>query len=309
MKNLVIIGTSKIMEEHIKCLVKLKFNILAICSSRKKSKNLNYLSKKYKIKNSFDNYANCEKFLKVNRKNFAFFLAPRIKDSENILFQCLKYKKKVFIEKPITKNLNFIKKINNYKDNIFVGYNRIFYQNIAYIKKNLRNKKNLFIEVSCPENNKNDISINSCHIISILFYLFNKVEISNIQRNENYILVIAKIKLKGLITIRFNFNSSENFSIKIIDKTKMYILKPIENLNVYDKIKIIKKNNLKSYTPIIRKNINEFNHNNFKPGFFKQAREFEMFLNKNKKIFNNLNFAKKIINFCNKINYNSESKK
>lgn len=99
MKNLVIIGTSKIIEEHIKCLIKLKFNILAICSSRKKSKNLDYLSRKYKIKNSFDNYAEFEKFLKVNKKNFAFFLAPRIKDAENILFKYLKYKKKNFHRK------------------------------------------------------------------------------------------------------------------------------------------------------------------------------------------------------------------
>jgi hypothetical protein len=308
MKNLVIIGTSKIIEEHIKCLVKLKFKILAICSSRKKSTNLSYLSKKYKIKNSFDNYIDCEKFLGTNNKDFAFFLGPRIKDTENILLKCLKYKKKVFIEKPITKDLNFIKKIKNYNNNIFVGYNRIFYQNIAYIKKNICDKKNLFIEVSCPENNKYDISTNSCHIISILFYLFGKIEIINIQRNVNYILIIAKIKLKGLITIRFNFNSSENFSINIIDKTKLYILKPIENLNVYDKIMIIKKNNFKSYIPISRKNINEFKHNTYKPGFLKQAKEFEMFLNKNKKIFNDLNFAKMVINFCNKINYDSQSK-
>ena len=65
---------------------------------------------------------------------------------------------------------------------------------------------------------------------------------------------------------------------------------------------LIKKNNFKSYIPISRKNINEFKHNTYKPGFLKQAKEFEMFLNKNKKIFNDLNFAKMVINFCNKIN-------
>lgn len=89
----------------------------------------------------------------------------------------------------------------------------------------------------------------------------------------------------------------------------MYILKPIENLSVYDKIMVIKKNNLDTYIPIVRKNINEFKHNNYKPGFLKQAKEFKIFLNKNKKIFNDLNFAKNVINFCNKINNNNQSKK
>ena len=235
MKKLVIIGTSKIVEEHIKCLIELKFQILAICSTRKKSKNLYLLSKKYKIKNSFDSFKSCEKFLKINKDDFAFFLAPRIKDTEKILLKCLNYKKKIFIEKPLTNNLNFIHKIKRYEHLIFVGYNRIFYQNVILLKKRLNKKKNLFIEVSCPENNKKKIQTNSCHIISILIFWFNKIKIIDIKRNFRYILVIAKIRSKGLISIRFNFNSSENFCIKVIENRQIYVLKPIEILNIFNK--------------------------------------------------------------------------
>ena len=97
MKNIVIIGTSKIAEEHIKCLLDLNFKILAICSTRKKSKNLHAISRKYKIQNYFDNFLNLQKFLDSSR-DFAFFLAPRIKDTENILSKCLKYKKKFLLK-------------------------------------------------------------------------------------------------------------------------------------------------------------------------------------------------------------------
>ena len=90
---------------------------------------------------------------------------------------------------------------------------------MLFLLKKRLNKKNLFIEVSCPENNKKNSKTNSCHII--LIFWFNKIKIIDIKRNVRYILVIAKkIRSKGLISIRFNFNSSENFCIKVIDKNK-----------------------------------------------------------------------------------------
>ncbi len=306
MKKLVIIGTSDIVEEHIKCLIELKFQILVICSTRKKSKNLHYLTKKYNIKNSFDNFKTCEKFLKINKDDFAFFLAPRIKDTESILLKCLKYKKKIFIEKPLTNNLKFIDKIKKYENLIFVGYNRIFYQNVILLKKRLNKKKNLFVEVSCPENNKKKIQTNSCHIISILIFWFNRIKIINIKRNFSYILVIAKIRSKGLISIRFNFNSSENFCIKVIENRQIYVLKPIEILNIFNKMHVSKQKKLFVYNPVNSQTINEYKINNFKPGFYKQAKEFKQFLKKrNKFILNNITYAKKVIEICNKIYKNS----
>ena len=301
MKNIVIIGTSKIAEEHIKCLLDLNFKILAICSTRKKSKNLHVISRKYKIQNYFDNFLNLQKFLEGN-KDFAFFLAPRIKDTENILSKCLKYKKKIFIEKPITNKLSFIDKIKKYKNYIFVGYNRIFYKNISFIKKEIYNKKNLFIEVTCPENDKKKIQSNTCHVISILLFLFNKIKIIKIQRNTNYIFVIAKIKSNGLVTLRFNFNSSENFSIKIIDSSKMYKLRPIETLKVFNGMELLNKTNFTNYKPILIKKIEEYKINNFKPGFYVQAKEFKKFLNNNHySIINSIEFAREVIDICNTI--------
>ena len=48
--NIAIIGTSKITEDHIWALKKNNFKILALSSTRKNSKNLNYLKKNLRLK-------------------------------------------------------------------------------------------------------------------------------------------------------------------------------------------------------------------------------------------------------------------
>ena len=73
MHNIVIIGTSKIIDSHIEVLKKLNFNILAICTTNFNSKNLYKLSKKYKIKRAFKNIKSLFNFLK-DQKDFCFLL-------------------------------------------------------------------------------------------------------------------------------------------------------------------------------------------------------------------------------------------
>ena len=94
MHNVVIIGTSQIIDSHIKVLKKLNFNILAICTTNLNSKNIYKLSNKYKIKKVFNNTKYLFDFLKY-RKNFCFLLAPRIRDTEKILLKCSFQKKNI----------------------------------------------------------------------------------------------------------------------------------------------------------------------------------------------------------------------
>ena len=48
--KIAIIGTSRITEDHIKVLTKLRNKIVSISSTRKNSKNLKLLAQKFKIK-------------------------------------------------------------------------------------------------------------------------------------------------------------------------------------------------------------------------------------------------------------------
>ena len=98
----------------------------------------------------------------------------------------------------------------------------------------------------------------------------------------------------------FNFKSTDNFSIEIFDKRKRYLLSPIENLKIFNKIKIKKIKNNYIYNPQSYLNINEYNQNEFKPGCQSQMNKFIQFT-KGKKIINDINFSKKIVQLCEKI--------
>ena len=298
--NIIIIGTSQIIEHHINCLNKLNFNIIAICSTNINSKNHILLGKKYKIENAFNNLDDLFNFAKREKK-FSFFLAPRIIDSEKILLSCLKFKKKIFIEKPISNNLNFFKKILKYKKLIFVGYNRLFYNNVIYLTKKLRKKKNIFIEGSCAENRKKDIFTNSCHIISILLKIFEDFKILNIKNNKNYIFIQSRTKYNNLMLIKFNFKAAENFEIKIIDNNLVYLFKPIEKLSIYRDLRQVLVNKINYYLPNKIKEINEFKIDIYKPGFLNQVKLFKKFIKYDKPILNNIKFAEKVSKICNQI--------
>ena len=76
-------------------------------------------------------------------------------------------------------------------------------------------------------------------------------------------------------------------------------------MNIYNSIKrnYFSGNKKKLYvTQLLIKKFNEFESNNFKPGFLNQMINFKNFCyKKNKKIFNNINFANKVINLSHKI--------
>ena len=270
-----IIGTSRITEDHIKVIKKLGHDILFISSTRKKSKKISALSKKYKIKRKFFNWKEAIKFAEGNN-NCNFLITTRIKDNYKILKECVKTNKFIFIEKPVfLKSKDF----NNFKKNkkIFVGYNRIFFDNIKLLKKKVWKKKNINIIVKCPENNVQNIIKNSCHIFSILKFLFGELKLIMSKKNKNYINCILKNKNNCLFYLTFNFKSTDNFSIEIFDKRKRYLLSPIENLKIFNKIKIKKIKNNYIYNPQSYLNINEYNQNEFKPGFQSQMNKFIQF--------------------------------
>lgn len=303
MSKLSIIGTSKIVEEHIKVAKLVGFKLFSISSTKKNSINLEKLKKKYKFKFSFNNWRDAinhsEKF-----RDTCFLIAPRIKDTYKILNSVLKKKKCVFVEKPITTN---IKKFNNLlkeKKNIFVGYNRIFYKNVIFIKKNLNKTNNVIVK--CPETYKKNILHNSVHILSILIYLFGDLKIFLKKKNKTNLFIFLKNKKNIPIYLFFNFNASENFSIDIYDNNnkRRFFLKPLETLCVYEGMDI-KQNlfnkNLSVYKPQLKYKKNEPLNSKFKPGFLAQMKAFKIFLKSKKKINNNITFAKKVMTLAKKI--------
>jgi predicted transcriptional regulator len=297
--KLSIFGSSEIINHHIKAAKKNSFQIFSICTSNKHSKNVIKISKKNQIHKVFYNWKSFIKNSKDNDCNV--LICGRIKDNEKILDECLKNNLKVFIEKPVFTKVEMFNKYLKFKDKIFIGYNRVYYKNVLELKKIILEGELLNISVKCPEINKKNILTNSCHIFSILHYLFGRIKIVKKIKNKDFIICFLKTKKNIPILINFNFNAPDNFSIEINLKNKRVELRPIEKLYIFDKIvkRKYKQNNI--IIPNLKKVSNEFKMSNLKPGFELQYKNFKRFLKNLSYEGIKINDAKEIISICQKI--------
>ena len=292
--NLSIIGSSNIIQHHIKAAKKNNFKIRCVYSSRKNSENLKRIKKTYNVKitESFNEFKNISV-----KENCHFVLAGRLKDNEKYFQQLIKYKKKILIEKPfLTKSKNF-KKYLKFSKYLFIGFNRVYYDNLNIIKKLILNSEEIFVTI--PEVSKQRLVTNSCHIVSILVELFGnlKIKFKEIQKNQSFTRCYSK--LGNNINIIFNKNSVDNFKIESISNKKKFILSPLENLKVFNDLIKIKKRNQNFY--ILKKSLDKIENNKLKPGFDNQYKSFKEFIIRNKKPKTSINFAYKVIKTIEKL--------
>ena len=273
MFKILFIGSSKIVEEHIKVALELKFKLFSLNSTRLNSKNELFINKKYKFEKKFNNWKSAVDY-SANKKNIVFLIASRIEDTENILKYCSKFKNKIFVEKPIT----YKNKIITFNKNIFVGYNRLFFNSLKKINKTYINK--FYCNVVISYTIFDEVKMNISHLLSILLYLFGDLKILRKIKNGNNINIILRDKKKNLIFFNILNTSTDSYSINIISKKINYVFKPLEILNIYNSIKrnYFSGNKKKLYvTQLLIKKFNEFESNNFKPGFLNQMINFKNF--------------------------------
>ena len=209
-KNISIIGTSKITTHHITAAKKVGFKIYALAASRRNSKYLMPLAKKHKIKRIFYSWKDCINKSIERYKDISFVITTPTTKNKVILNYIMKHNSKILIEKPVFNTPNEFTKLNKNRKNIFVGFNRIFYKNINYLKLKITKRKNLNVVCNIPEINNKFISSNSCHIFSILYFVFGNLKFIKKIKNKNFINVHLVSKA-AQINIFFNFKASENF--------------------------------------------------------------------------------------------------
>lgn len=305
--SIVIIGSSNIVKFHIESLTFNKVKILALASTKLNSNNSRNLCNKYNI----SRYESWSEMINSDIKFNSILIVSKIELTSQIIKQCLKTKKMLFVEKPISYNSKDIKNFINYK-NIFVLYNRRFYKTVNEIKRFISSKNNLYIDIKIPEKNTFKFIKNGSHIIDILnFTLNNKLrffKIINRTINNNFIDIFLGDKKNNFIHILIYFNAPQNYSLEFHYKHVILQLKPIEKLNIYKEMKIIsetEKNKIKSYIPDVSATFTDYNNLNFKPGFNDQAKAIKKLINSNvkskklctiKEAFDNIKFIEKLLN-------------
>lgn len=297
--KLSIFGTSEIINHHIQAAKKNSFEIFSICTSNKNSKNIFKLAKKYKIKNVFFSWKNF--LLSSYLNNCSVLIAGRVKDNKKILTYGLKYNLKILIEKPIFFTSKEFNKYLKFKKNIFVGYNRIYFHNVIELKKIVSNNAPHNLVIKCPESKMRNIELNTCHIISIIYFLFGRVNLIKKIKSKESIFCIFKTKKKIPIYFNINFRSPDNFSFEFNFTSKRIKLEPIEISYIFNKLIKKKYRNNIIYTPSASKISSEFRQTKLKPGFELQYKNFKRFIKNQKSKFINIEEAKEIISTCNKI--------
>jgi hypothetical protein len=275
--KIIFIGSSNIINHHIVAAKQNGFELHGICTTRKNNSKALRLGKDYKIKKIYKNINIALKDA-ATQKNIYFVIASRVKDNVKILKKCLSInpKVKILTEKPISFNHNEIKDLIQYNNRIFVGYNRIYYESVKFLKIQLNKKKKLNIIIKCPEKNKKNIFINTCHIFSILYYCFGELKLIYKIKNNSFINCMLKDKKRNIFYMSFYFNASENFSIQVYDNVSNYLLKPIEKLTVFEGLNKKNVNMQTQYFPKKKKIINE--RFSKKPGFYDQYVNFKKFI-------------------------------
>ena len=283
--SFLIIGSSKIVEYHIDTLIAQSAEILGLASSKIKSKNSIKICRKYKIKH----FEKWKQMIHSETNARAIIIATKIEFTQKILDECLKTNRKIFVEKPLSYSDKGLDKYAVYSDRIFVLYNRRFYKSVNYIKKYLKNKKELYIDVKTPEQNQAKYIKNGSHIIDLLNYVLeseiSKFKILYKEINSKFIKVIFKDNKKNILSVLIYYGAAENTSVNFYLKNNLLELKPIENLNVFSGMAIQKEKNstkLKKYKPILKININDYDNLKFKPGFYEQSRSMIKLIKYNK---------------------------
>jgi len=309
--KIILVGTSPIVEYHVKALKKANFEIIAVASSNTNSASHKIFAKKNIIKKSYSNW----KEMMNKEKYDGIVIATRTESTIEILEYAIKQNIPILVEKPISFNSKDIKKIISKSHKmIMVGYNRRFYKTINSVKNLISEEENpILASMITPElSNMKDFFNNTSHSLDILRYIFGEIKLTYVKKliinnvQKGFVATFSDNK-KDIIQFIANWDASDNFSLSVFQNTKKIQLKPYEELSIYNGIDIIQPtdiNPIRQYVPKLVEKISlEPVDKYIKPGFYQQSCTFlELIKNKNKSnVSATLIDAYKNIEMCEKL--------
>ena len=292
----IFIGFGKQAQEYAKVFKILNIKISSIFVRNKKK--YNKFKEEYSIDRIETDLSTC---LKKSNYDFIMVMLPW-NIIEIMLPIVIKNSKKkiIFSEKPVALSLKKLSYLTNicakYNKNVYVLYNRRFYEVFKITQKYLKNNRLLNFEMTINENEKELIKKKSrkiigniryhitSHWIDLVMWLLKIKNFKVIKFNNSYTLISDKnyqinINYKGgkPISMKFDF---KNFTLKTKSLEKLYLIKK-------NKEKLI---------------INEKKMINFNPGILNLAKSIKR-LSERKKIDSRLLNLKDLKNLYRILNY------
>ena len=323
--NIGLVGSGQMAIEYIKVLESFNHKLVVIVSASK-SLSARQIEKKKKI-NLYKsiNLANA-----ANKKIDAWIICPQWQKLKENLEAVLEIDKPALIEKSIAINSSELKKIikkkgNKKVSNIFIGYNRNYYDYLFYLIKEINNNKLLYINIGLFDQFKKIIKkfdgkiknyltyYSTSHWISLIFKIIelsnlkllkiNK-KILNLESNSKKIkleLVLKKGNRKIILDLLHAPDLPKNHEMLFYFDNKIIQISPIEMLKISEKIDHKKNKKINSYK-VLSKSI-EVNKK-FKPGLRFEYFDFINNILKGRKsvLKTDLNSLVKIYKVCELLN-------
>lgn len=289
-KQIVLIGTSQIMQYHASALKESGLDLLAVASSNLYSKSQIKFASKNNIPKTFSNW----KELLDQEQYDGIVIGTRIESTLEILEYAIKQNVPILVEKPVSVNSKDLKRvIKKSHELIMVGFNRRFYHTVNTLK-NLIEKENtpVIANMVIPESNLQNFFTNSIHSIDLLRYVFGDIQLEfskKLIKNKivNGVTATFSNNRNDLIQLTGIWNTPANVSLSVFSEKKQLELKPYETLKIFDNLKVIeptKKEPIRKYIPKLMKQINlEYIDKKFKPGFLQQSNTFSKLIKTKKK--------------------------
>lgn len=292
----IFIGFGKQAQEYAKVFKILNIKISSIFVRNKKK--YNKYKKEYLIDKIETDLSKC-----LNKNNYDFIMVMLPWNIIEIILPIViknSKKKLIFSEKPVSLSLKKLRYLTNicteYNKNVYVLYNRRFYEVFKKTQKYLKNNRLLHFKMTINENEKELIKRKSRKIIGNIKYHITSHWID---------LVMWLLKIKSFKVIKFNNSytliSDKNYQISINYKGGKPISMKLDFKNFtlktksLEKLYLIKKNKEKLV-------INEKKMNNFKPGILNLAKSIKK-LSSRKKIDSRLLNLKNLDNLYCVLNY------
>lgn len=275
-------------ESHIEVFTKLKnVNIIAIASTKKGKLRRNNLSKKYKIKYSFDSY---QELLDCDNLN-AVCIATSIDHLFEISIETIKKGFNVLIEKPAGINSKEVKDLIKAKNKsnvqVAVGlqkkHSNIFTEVKKYIVSNgginsiVINAPEKFEEIKSRKKYtrkvlSNWIIANGIHCIDLfnffcgehkkVFSVSRKINGEKIHENSIHSLIEFKKNIIGIYVSNWKSPAPNGYSVELYGNNFKILISPLERGVIYESNGKIKKIELSNEDKTL------------KPGLYKQNKGF-----------------------------------
>ena len=237
-KNVLIIGSGSIANQHIKNLISLKINVLVIIKNQNEKKRFD--------KNIIKKIEFIDDISKLKKPIFFGIIASSTyKHFEHIKILINK-KINIFCEKPISNQLLEIKslrkKIKSKKIYFYVNYQLQKHYLISELMKKIKNKKIHFIKVRVGHDlkfwRKNKIRKNSYFINTkkgggVIFELVHEINLIN-----NIFGKIIKIKTIKKNIVR-DYNKCEDLAISLFETNKKIVGTLVQDMVSKDKVRYI----------------------------------------------------------------------